>query len=400
MRWDLPDGVSAQQVIKEHSRPNLLKSWEFGAPLQVIFHRGLYDYEHGWQENSLSALRRALLTGNLVETDIVFTADGHPLIAHDFNSYRTTWLDERNWDQFMLDEVEHTPLLIRDVVSGKITSSYTVTSDTVVTLETYLRVAFETNPEATVFLDCHDFHAHRIVKWLSQRPHFRDKVVVLFYSFKYRSGEAFARAVDEEGTASNWRSEIALIPVLYPEELAPLARHFGAIDIEPRTLFDAGKNWIDSIMAEEMRTTAISVIMAGVPRHGNSTGRLIDPILQAFAADHAAIALAEYVKAIYPLTKLMSGTRSYAFSSDDGGSERAYSNFNFWTGRVEPWPTDDRKYIRQGYATPGNPIEGVDIMISDRSWDEMSLWQWRKIGVSREVSFDFPQLNTVTRHMF
>lgn len=390
--WDLPDGLLPQEVIEQHSKPDLLLNWDDETPLQVVFHRGLYDQGAEVQEDSLSSLRIALQTGNLVEIDIAITRDGHPIIAHELNTYRVTQLEDKLWSELYLHEIEDTPLIIRGYQGEDFTSTYRVTNDTVVTLATYLEVAFEVNPHATVLLDAREYHGHIIVDWLTHRPQYRDRVAVLFYSFKYRSGHAFAQAVDTSGATRNWRSTVALIPALFPETLPGLALENGAVDLNEDALFAAGRKWIDSMLSQQMRVVSFIMMMARVPPYEHSDAQNDDPVALAFAAEQAIVRIAGYIKSTYPSIKLSTGTRSYVYSSDIGG-EKGFFGIDLFTGRPRQWPVDARKRIHQGYAIPGNAAALADLVISDRPYDDMAIQQWRRRGINRKADFDFPPFN-------
>jgi hypothetical protein len=98
-----------------------------------------------------------------------------------------------------------------------------------------------------------------------------NNVAIMFYSFQHRTGEAFAKAIDDAGAASNWRSTTAMLPNLYAEELSTLARDYGAVDLNFQALVDAGKMWFDKLVDQKMRVIAL-VILLGVPEQNEIVG--------------------------------------------------------------------------------------------------------------------------------
>nr|UVY99532.1 Acs [Agrobacterium fabrum] len=67
----------------------------------------------------------------------------------------------------------------------------------------------------------------------------------------------------------------------------------------------------------------------------------------------------------------------------------------FFTGREEAWDTDLRHYIRCRQGTPGIPLlhNLPDLVISDRSEDDMALLAWKSAGVKRRVDVQAPHLD-------
>ncbi|PON34802.1 hypothetical protein PanWU01x14_341490 [Parasponia andersonii] len=74
---------------------------------------------------------------------------------------------------------------------------FTTTDEKVVRLKTLLDSAFEVNKHATVRIDAHEKHAAPLVAWLSHKPIYHDRTVVIFYTYGYNSGSEFALAVNQ-----------------------------------------------------------------------------------------------------------------------------------------------------------------------------------------------------------
>lgn len=119
--------------------------WDASTPVQVAFHRGIWSNFQAVPEDSMSAVLAALQFGNIVEVDVVLTKDGSIIAAHDFNAHRTMALGDRRWSELILGEVEGILLIVRDVSGYHFTTTYTVTNDSVVTLESLLKTVFATN---------------------------------------------------------------------------------------------------------------------------------------------------------------------------------------------------------------------------------------------------------------
>ncbi|ASP89596.1 agrocinopine synthase (plasmid) [Sinorhizobium meliloti] len=363
----------------------------------------MYDLGKGVQECTRTSVVAALGPAgkrNLTELDIALTCDNVPAAFHEFNPWRVSLLPDTLVRNLHSNEVQGAQVIIRDFVRGKHSETYTQTDDVIELIEPLLDHAFEVNPCATIFLDGREFEAHIITSWLSHRTKYHQRVILLFYTFKYANGKAFAEAVEQENPALSWRKTVALTPVIFPDELPKLAKHFGLGDFGVDDLYAAGKFWIDSILEQSMRTVAIQIMMARV-KPCQIDGCHDPSVKKAFNADYAAVNLAKYVKndpdvrQAYPHLKLSTGTRAYAFSSKIGHGEQGYFTMSLLSGREIPWETDERRYIRQGYATPGNAAEIADWVISDRSEDDMALWQWRDRGINREVDFRYPPLDAI-----
>nr|QEG97126.1 hypothetical protein AgrTiCFBP2178_00001 [Agrobacterium tumefaciens] len=390
-------------MLARHSVPHLLERLEEQLPLQVIEHRGMYNLGKGVQECTETSLLTALggmERRNLSELDTTLTSDNLPVVSHDFNTWRISTLPDRLIRELHSADVKNIPVIIREVSNGEITESYTVTNDIIPFLEPLLDKVFDVNPGATFFLDGRDFEAHIITAWLSRRPKYRQRVVLLFYTFEYSSGEAFFDAVKQVSPEPDWRETVALMPVIFPQELPRLAKLIDLSDIAVEDLYEGGKIWIDSMLRQPMRVVAVHIVMARVKPE--QLGLCDKPeIVRAFNADYAAVRLAYYVKdnpevrKMRPHLKLATATRCYDFSAQLENGEKAEFSINIRTGRPMPRETDERKYIRRGYGIPGNAAAIADWVISDRSEDEMSFWEWRNKGVPRRVDHHCPHLDVI-----
>ncbi|MGV1963862.1 MULTISPECIES: glycerophosphodiester phosphodiesterase family protein [Rhizobium] len=402
LQWDLPPGVTSEDVLERHSVANLLQRLHEPLPLQVIEHRGMYNLGKGVQECTETSILTALGEGNrnLCELDVALTRDNMPIVSHEFNLWRVTTLPDKPIREMPYREIENVPVIIREISEGRISDSYVVTNDFVPFLEPLLDNVFKVNPVATVFLDGRQFEAHIITAWLSHRPRYHQRVVLLFYTFKYSDGDSFVDAVKGADPAPDWRQTIALMPAIFPHELPRLAKLLHLDDLAVEDLYAAGRAWIDSILKQTMRIVAVHIVFAGVK--SDQLGQCTNPeVIRAFNEDHAAVRLAYYVKEdpdvrkMHPCLKLMAVTRSYDFSDQLEHGGRAEYGIDFMTGRAVKRETDERKHIRRGYGTPGNAAAMADWVISDRPEDDMAVWEWRKRDIHRNVDHRCPHLDVI-----
>lgn len=343
----------------------------------------------------------ALRDGSTIEIDVKLTRDDQIIVVHDFGTKRVTNLPVQPWRELALHEVENAFLTIREIERGAFTDHYRVTHDRIITLDTFLKAAFKVNPHATIFVDTNEDETAIVVAWLSHNKHYLNHVAVMFYSHQYQTGQALSNAIDRAGAASDWRATVPLLPNLYPEELPVLAHVYGTLDLNYEALLDAGNTWIGGFVAEKMRIVAFLMLIANLDPNEQVTGPLTDPDALASATDRAAIHIMKHVSDQYPKVKLASGTRSYIFRSEITPSEHIYYTTDLWTGLPLCWPKDDAWWhIRKHRATPGNAARAIDLdlVISDRPFDDIALRQWRNIGIDRKVNFDFPLLNTRNVH--
>lgn len=209
----------------------------------------------------MGAVCASLKVFNMAEIDIVPTRDGDFIVAHDFTTIRTTLLGSRLWSEMSTEEAVGTPLLVPDLRGN----SLAFTRESVVTLETLLMKAFETNPKATIWIDAHEKHTALLVAWLSQRQIYHNRTVVIFYTFGYDHGEEFAITVEQAGATANWRETIALMPNILSGELSRLAKKYPPnLESHFTDLVEAGKRWFTSIFAQKMRVVVAFLKIAGI----------------------------------------------------------------------------------------------------------------------------------------
>nr|GMD61696.1 agrocinopine synthase [Ipomoea batatas]GMD64788.1 agrocinopine synthase [Ipomoea batatas] len=404
LEWDLPADIDVATVLARHSQPRLLERLGENLPLQVIEHRGMFNMGQGVQECTKSSLLAALGGGgrNLTELDVCLTSDRVPIVSHDLNSWRISSMDDKLFSEIDSSHLKDVPVIIREVSNGEILEKYRRTPDCIPFLESALESVFSVNPDATVFLDGRNYEAHLIVAWLSHRSQFHLKIVLIFYTFGYLSGDAFVQAVVNANAAPGWRKMIALMPAVFPEELCRLCQLKVVADPSVDDLYLAGKDWIDSVLSQDMWVVAVHIVFSGVTKDmiGPAAG---SNVVLAFDADEAAMKLAYYVKddpdirLTRPHLKFVSVTRCYDFASVLNDGKRGEYSINIKTGRSVRHETDDRRNIRWKKGTPGNTAAIADWVISDRSEDEMAFYEWKLRGVIREVNHICPHLDVISQ---
>nr|WP_172690993.1 glycerophosphodiester phosphodiesterase family protein [Agrobacterium larrymoorei]ASK49428.1 hypothetical protein [Agrobacterium larrymoorei] len=118
LEWDLPAGTSVSEVLARYSTPNLLQKLDEKLDVQVVEHRGMFNLGKGIQECTKTAILSAIGEGhrNLCEIDIALTADGVPIVAHEFNVFRVAALDEdKPVRKFLSHQIVGRPVIIREI---------------------------------------------------------------------------------------------------------------------------------------------------------------------------------------------------------------------------------------------------------------------------------------------
>ncbi|MBO9112546.1 agrocinopine synthase [Agrobacterium sp. S2/73] len=363
----------------------------------------MYNLGGGIQECTKAAILAAIGEGgrNLCEIDVALTADGVPIVAHEFNVFRVAALDEdKPVKEFLSHEIVGRPVVIREIENGTISeTNYRVTDQTINTLEDILDSALEVNPNATFFLDGREDEAHLIVAWLSYKRKYFGKVALLFYTFKYSNGDHFVQLVESASPKSGWRRNVYLMPMIFPKEMVRIAKDLGYFHLTAEEIYEAAKYWIDSVLAQDISIFAVQTMLSHVSEDELEDGATEEERV-AFRSSEASTRLAFYIKfdpnvrEARPNLKLSTGTRTYDFSAVTHGRRLQFHN-EFFTGREEAWETDRRHYIRCRQGTLGVPLlyDLPDLVISDRSEDDMALLAWKSVGIERAVDWHTPHLD-------
>ena len=116
---------------------NLLQSFSLQSPLQLAFHRRVFDPCTA-PDNSMSLFYSALETGgSLIEMDVAMLRSSTPgvgrdfIFSHDLTTHRTTTIQTENWLDCNLADVEGSSIVARQFRSGDFTDEYRVTRDKV-----------------------------------------------------------------------------------------------------------------------------------------------------------------------------------------------------------------------------------------------------------------------------
>ncbi|MCF1450784.1 agrocinopine synthase [Agrobacterium vitis] len=355
----------------------------------------MFDLGYGIQECTKSSILNAIREGrHLIELDVAMTSDGVFIACHDFTPWRVAEVEEKTVREFHSSEIVGQPVIIREIVEGIVSDNDVVsTQDTICTIEDILNTAFAENPNITFFLDVREDEFHPFVSWISYFPQYLENVVVIFYTFKYRNPNSITAIIDNEGPADGWKEKVAIMPMIFPEELPRLAREQDRDPDDEDDLFAAGETWIDAVAQQGFRLIALQTVFTDVSYIQLDPGSAAQG---AFKENQASARLASYVregnylKGMYPNLKLVNLTRSYDYSAKIDGVRR-YFNYKFREGREKEWESHEQKFIKRGYATPGN--KNCDIITSDRSEDDMAWLTWYAYGTAYGTNFNAPHLN-------
>ncbi|MCC8533874.1 type III secretion system effector avirulence protein AvrBs2 [Xanthomonas phaseoli] len=152
----------------------------------VMVHRGLYDFHHGIPENSLSAIDNAYAKGyRTVELDVEVSADGVPMLLHDFTVGRTLDLpDNRLVADVPYAELRDQPIVIRNPVDG----NFVKTDQRLPSIDQVLRHVSGTKPGMSVVLDCKETTPEDVALMLLSQPQVLPFTAIKLYSSAYKGG--------------------------------------------------------------------------------------------------------------------------------------------------------------------------------------------------------------------
>ncbi|MBC3972925.1 avirulence protein [Xanthomonas translucens pv. undulosa] len=152
----------------------------------VMVHRGLYDFHKGIPENSIAALDRAYEDGyRTLELDVQVTADGVPLLMHDFTAGRI--LDDpqdRLVAQTPFSELRDRRLVIRNPVDG----NFVHTDQRLVSIEQMLEHVRTTKPGMSILLDCKEQTPEAVALLLMKQPKLGSIAAIKVNSAFYKGG--------------------------------------------------------------------------------------------------------------------------------------------------------------------------------------------------------------------
>ncbi|KLD80129.1 avirulence protein [Xanthomonas hyacinthi DSM 19077] len=226
----------------------------------VMVHRGLFDTHAGIPENSLAAIERAYAEGyRTLELDVQVSAEGVPVLLHDFAIGRTTDdPDNRLATQVGYAELQRKRLVIRNPMDGNFVS----TEQRIAGIEPVLENVLRTKPGMSVVLDCKEHIAENVALLLIRRPQLRPITALKLYSCAYKGGfdEFFSNmcqklqinplhSQDQPRRAKLRRdlSAISVVPLLIEDTLqdTQLRRFFPGAE-DAAGLADTATHWMQS----------------------------------------------------------------------------------------------------------------------------------------------------------
>ncbi|MCC5090438.1 type III secretion system effector avirulence protein AvrBs2 [Xanthomonas campestris] len=240
----------------------------------VMVHRGLYDFRNGIPENSLAAVDHAYAQGyRTVELDVQVSADGVPMMLHDFTVGRV--LDDPDNPLVAntpFSQLHDQPLVIRNPVDG----NFVQTTQRLSSIEQMLKHVVHTKPGMSVVLDCKEKTAEDVALLLMKQPQLRRFTAVKVYSAAYKGGfdELFSNmckrlqinplhSQDEPRRQKLRRdlSKIKVVPILDQDSIQdPQLRALFPGDESTSGLVDTATGWMQSwngmhpVVAETMVT--------------------------------------------------------------------------------------------------------------------------------------------------
>ncbi|MFA0922280.1 type III secretion system effector avirulence protein AvrBs2 [Xanthomonas fragariae] len=184
--------VAGKEALLRKRRKELVHGNYFQAPStralgkDVMIHRGLFDNHAGIPENSLAAIDRAYAQGyRTLELDVEVSADGVPVLMHDFTIGRMTD-DPQNKlvSQLPFAQLRDMQLVIRNPVDG----NFIKTDQTIAAVEQALEHALQKPEAMSVALDCKEDTGEAVAMLLMRRPDLRKGAAIKLYAKYYTGG--------------------------------------------------------------------------------------------------------------------------------------------------------------------------------------------------------------------
>ncbi|OAX87761.1 avirulence protein [Xanthomonas nasturtii] len=184
--------VAGKDALLRKHRKELIHENYFQAPStralgkDVMVHRGLFDNHAGIPENSLAAIDRAYAQGyRNLELDVEVSADGVPVLMHDFSIGRMTD-DPQNRlvSQVPFAQLRDMPLVIRNPADG----NFIKTDQTIAAVEQALELALQKPEAMSVALDCKEDTGEAVAMLLMRRPDLRQGSAIKLYAKYYTGG--------------------------------------------------------------------------------------------------------------------------------------------------------------------------------------------------------------------
>lgn len=163
--------------------PRMFKKPDYSKLKGVHYaHRGLFDNNSDAPENSLAAIRLAVLNGYGIEMDIQLSKDNIPVVFHDASLKRMCGVDGKVWE-YTLEELQQMKLVssnetiptfaeVLDTVAGKVPLIIEYKLDHIQTkvceLGNELLTAYEQKYKATYCIE--SFHPLAVLWYKKNRP--------------------------------------------------------------------------------------------------------------------------------------------------------------------------------------------------------------------------------------
>lgn len=259
--------VAGKQALLRKHRKELIHENYFQAPStralgkDVMVHRGLFDNHAGIPENSLAAIDRAYEQGyRNLELDVEVSADGVPVLMHDFSIGRMTD-DPQNRlvSQVPFAQLRQMPLVIRNPVDG----NFVKTDQAIAAVEQALEHVLQKPEAMSVALDCKEDTAEPVAMLLMRRPELRKAAAIKLYAKYYTGGfdqfvanlythyqinPLHSQDAPRRAALDRLLSKINVVPVFSQGMLADqqLRDFFPGKDTGPEGLADTAVQWLES----------------------------------------------------------------------------------------------------------------------------------------------------------
>ncbi|GAE52145.1 avirulence protein [Xanthomonas arboricola pv. pruni str. MAFF 311562] len=259
--------VAGKDALLRKHRKELVHDAYFQTPStralgkDVMAHRGLFNNHAGIPENSLAAIDRAYEHGyRNLELDVEVSADGVPVLMHDFSIGRMTD-DPQNRlvSQVPFAQLREMPLVIRNPVDG----NFVKTDQNIAAVEQALEHALQKPEAMSVALDCKEDTGEAVAMLLMRRPDLRQGAAIKLYAKYYTGGfdqflsnlykhyqinPLYSQDAPRRAALDRLLAKINVVPVFSQGMLADahLRDFFPGKDDGPEGLADTAVQWLES----------------------------------------------------------------------------------------------------------------------------------------------------------
>ncbi|WP_299507798.1 glycerophosphodiester phosphodiesterase family protein [uncultured Roseobacter sp.] len=377
---EVPPGFTKSDVYGRYTTPKLLTNWKKGDGPEIIPHRGEFSNGLSIPENSIASLKEALGDGNhhAVEIDVLQTKDNQLVLSHDLATHRVTARDRENGpgnklvSDLTANEIVGERIVIREVEGNHFTGRYIATDQVITTLDTALEAAVSVDPDSTVFIDAKEDAGALAVAQLSHRPALRDRAIVKFYPYQYKSVAEFITTVEKYNPAAGWQENVAIIPIVVGDAVEDLAKEkYGVSDPSVNQRFAVASEWVDGFTDAGLRVVAREIPVFTTGKFYNPEtdtaaidGRAItDPTAtNTYKRDFVSMRLVDHYRRTDPSRPIMGSYRADDYRDINGN----YYYYNIVDGKPQIKSGEDRFKESELRSTPGQLSDWADWFISDR----------------------------------